>query len=383
MATANRAGSVIEVLPVSQRKLVISAVNLVEGGPLTVLQDCVTAAAAALPDWHIVVLAHRKALITTPGIEVLEFPGIKRRWLIRLWAEWYGFHALSKELRADLWLSLHDMTPRVAARRQAVYCHNAAPFSSPSLRDAWFGPSYFAFAMLYEHVYRPLIHRNYAVIVQQAWLRDRFIKHFGVKHVIVARPEGLGASTGLAPALRVPSGERGTVFFYPSLPRCFKNFEVIGEALKQLEKNPGWNGTVRWTIRGDENRYTRWLHSRFGQLRSLEWIGLQTRTEMKHHYQQADCLLFPSRLESWGLPITEAKEYGLPVLAADLPYARETVGNHGAAGFFDPLDAKALAQRMLGFSTGQEPLCPQSFPTVSEPSARNWPDLLRLLTTDL
>ena len=39
-------------------KLVISAVNLVEGGTLTVLRDAVRMAADLYPDWTIHVLVH-------------------------------------------------------------------------------------------------------------------------------------------------------------------------------------------------------------------------------------------------------------------------------------------------------------------------------------
>lgn len=367
--------------PTGQRKtLVISGVNLVEGGTLKVLKDCVDVAAVSLPDWRIVVLAHRRELITTLGVEVMALPHIKPSWWRRLWAEWHQFNALSAELGVDLWLSLHDITPRVQARRQAVYCHNPAPFWTPTWRDAWYGPDYWAFARFYGLMYRAFIGRNQAVVVQQDWLREQFRKRYGAPHVIVARPEMPGAASATPP---VQPMAQGSVFIYPALARCFKNFEVIGEAVALLEADPAWAGEVRWTLSGDENRYARWLKRRFGHLRSIRWLGLQTREQMQQQYRESQCLIFPSRLETWGLPITEAKRLGLGVLAADLPYAYETVGDCAAVDFFPPHDAKALASRMLAFTQGRSTMRAVQAAPVAGPFASDWPKLLAQLTKGL
>lgn len=365
---------------VRRKTLVISGVNLVEGGTLKVLKDCVDVAAASLPSWRIVVLAHRRDLITTPGVEIMELPHIKPSWWRRLWAEWYQFNALSAQLGVDLWLSLHDITPRVQARRQAVYCHNPAPFWKPTWRDAWYGPDYWAFARFYGLMYRAFIGRNEAVIVQQDWLRDQFRERYGAQHVIVARPEMPGSAPIAAAA---PPVQQGTVFIYPALARCFKNFEVIGEAVELLEADPAWIGQVRWTLSGNENRYARWLKRRFGHLRSIHWLGLQTREQMQKQYSEAQCLIFPSRLETWGLPITEAKQLGLAVLAADLPYAYETVGDCEAVDFFPPHDAGALAKRMLAFSQGRATMRIARAAPVAQPFVKDWPQLLERLTEGL
>jgi glycosyltransferase involved in cell wall biosynthesis len=58
-------------------------------------------------------------------------------------------------------------------------------------------------------------------------------------------------------------------------------------------------------------------------------------------------VLFPSRLETWGLPLTEFSSTQKPIFAADLPYAYETLGGHHKAYFFNPTDATQLA-RMIG-----------------------------------
>lgn len=366
------------------KTLVISAVNFTEGGPLTVLRDCVAAAAAALPGWRILVMAHDAALIDTPGVEVMAFPQTKTSWRRRVELEWRGFERLSRSLDVDLWLSLHDITPRVQARRQAVYCHNPAPFSRATWRDSWFEPKFLAFSLLYGRLYATHIQRNHAVIVQQEWLREEFKRRYGVEQVIVAHPEGsTPQQLPTVPAAPAARASREHVFFYPAIARCFKNFEVVGQALEILEKSDRWTGSVRWTIDGTENRYARWLRSRFGHLRSLQWIGRQDRAQMLQQYAQADCLVFPSRVETWGLPITEAKQARLPLLVADVPYARETVGSCDRVAFFPPRDARTLARHMAAIADGHAPFHEVHGQSPAAPYAANWVELLQMLTHDL
>ena len=55
----------------------------------------------------------------------------------------------------------------------------------------------------------------------------------------------------------------------------------------------------------------------------------------------ATALAMPSLAETIGLPMLESASVGTPVIAADLPYARDVMGD--AASFFAPADPRALA----------------------------------------
>jgi glycosyltransferase involved in cell wall biosynthesis len=101
---------------------------------------------------------------------------------------------------------------------------------------------------------------------------------------------------------------------------------------------------------------------------------------MHHLYEQADCLLFPSRLETWGLPISEAKKYGLPMLVADLPYAKETVGNYAQVEFIDVDDHRSLAVQLLAFQRGALQLHAARLSRPQEPFAPDWASLIIMLT---
>lgn len=360
--------------------LVVSAVNFSAGGPLTVLRDCLSSAAQSLsPEWQIIALVHDQKLIDEPRIRLVEIPDAKRSWLRRLYYEWFGFKKLSRELKPDLWLSLHDITPRVFARRQAVYCHNPSPFYQLSWREALMDSSFFLFNCFYRYLYQMFIRRNHWVVVQQSWLRTAFIRLYGVLPVIVAWPEvNLQAESN-----SLTTETLGKVFFYPAFPRVFKNFEIIGEAANLLKARGVDGFEIRLTLKGDENTYSRWLFEKYGQLSCMRFVGLQNQLKMKRHYMEASVVLFPSKLETWGLPISEAKVYEKPILVADLPYAHETVGTYEQVSFFPPDNAVILADYMQAYIEGRWQPAGATGVKPDMPFARNWNELWNLLIEGL
>lgn len=59
----------------------------------------------------------------------------------------------------------------------------------------------------------------------------------------------------------------------------------------------------------------------------------------------AEALLFPSLVEGWGLPLSEALAMGLPVLASDIPVFREV--GQGVPEYLDPMEASVWRARIL------------------------------------
>jgi glycosyltransferase involved in cell wall biosynthesis len=96
-------------------------------------------------------------------------------------------------------------------------------------------------------------------------------------------------------------------------------------------------------------------------------------------YSEADCLLFPSKLETWGMPITEFKATGKPILAADLPYAHETVGQYERAAFFDTKSEAQLVAMMKHAICGEPIFRSTAEKKIAPPFSRNWTELWQIL----
>ena len=354
---------------------------------MTVLRDCLRTASATLDsEWEIVALVHDRCLVEEPRVRVIAVPDAKGSWFRRLSYEWWGFDRLLDGVQIDLWLSLHDITPRVKARRQAVYCHNPAPFYRITWREAKLEPRFLLFNAFYLQLYRAFIRRNHTVVVQQAWLREAFTRLFAHPNVVVAYPsENSDANSDGADIGRscIPTALKPLVLLYPSLPRVFKNMDVLCQAMSLLP--PELKGLVelRLTLSGTENAYSRDLWRRYASVPGVMFIGRQSRAEMDNQYEHCDVVLFPSKLETWGLPITEAKARRRPLLVADLPYAHETVGTWDAVSFLSPHDPRAWAAAIAKIATGDWHYEGQTGSQPHSPFAANWPELWRLLTDGL
>jgi glycosyltransferase involved in cell wall biosynthesis len=94
----------------------------------------------------------------------------------------------------------------------------------------------------------------------------------------------------------------------------------------------------------------------------------------------ADCLVFPSKVETWGLPISEYMETGKPMLLADLPYAHETAAGSELTVFFPATDANALKDEMKKILNGDvSGLVEVPCKLLESPKANSWKELFELL----
>lgn len=360
-----------------RRLVVVSGVNLTEGGPLEILRQFVRVACAILPpEWNIVVLANRRGLITDRRARVLAFPAVKNSYARRLLFEYRSCRRMAARLKPDLWVSLHDVSPNVGRTPQVVYCHNPAPFLRMKWRYAWMEPSLLLFRLFYSSLYRINLRRNAAIIVQQQWIRDVFRDWTGgYSRIIVAHPGLRDQQLPIRKAGRPFAGK----FIYPALPRPFKNVEVIGEALRILEAGSEWHSTITLTMSGDENRYAQSMARKFRDLKTLIFAGRMTRAEMECRYRDSDAVVFPSLLETWGLPLTEAVQFALPVIVADLPYASETLGSYDKVLYFKPADAHGLAQHLVSVQNGSCKFPDRAAAPPDQPYAADWSALIRML----
>jgi glycosyltransferase involved in cell wall biosynthesis len=169
------------------------------------------------------------------------------------------------------------------------------------------------------------------------------------------------------------------LFFYPALPRVFKNIEVVCDAAKYLSDLGNKNFKVKLTIDGNENNYSRQIVSKYSDVDSIDFIGIQPYDEIQKIYKKVSCLIFPSRLETWGLPITEFKELGKPMLCVDLPYAHETIGDYNLVSFFKEDNYIELANLMLGLIKSDISFGGNERNNIQSPFAENWEDLFNLI----
>ena len=273
-------------------------------------------------------------------ITFIEIKDTKKSYIKRFYYEYSYFYKFSLDNDVYVWISVHDMTPKVKADRLYTYCHNPMPFYKPDLKELRFEKKLFLFSLLYKYIYAINIKMNTYLVVQQDWIRQEFKRMFGIDNIIVARPN--------KELSVVKNGTQSDLitFIYASQATFFKNFEVLCEATKILEDSGVVDFKVLITLSGTENSYSNWLYERYKSIRNIEWVGFLCQEKLFELYGSSSCLVFPSKLETWGLPISEYKNTNKPIIASDLPYAHETVGDYCDVAFFNPDDANELASYM-------------------------------------
>jgi len=333
-----------------RKTIVVSAVNIRKGGTLTILRQHLEELSAMSDRYRIIAIVHNRQLCDFPGIEYIELKWCIKSWVLRLWAEYVTMHRISRQIAAQdgqtvwKWLSLHDTTPRVEAIHREVYCQTSFPFLKLRLSDFLADPKIPLFTMFTRWAYKINSRKNDCMIVQQEWFRQALSEliSFPVDRIVL-RPPVVGKYEG--PIQYAP--QTVPTFFYPSTPDCHKNFETLCKAAVLLENGIGRNRfKVIITVKGNENRYARHLFSQFGKCGSIDFHGLMDKTELFSAYASASCLVFASRIETWGLPISEflSVQPDGRMLLSDLPYAHETSGEKGS--YFDPDSPQQLVSLM-------------------------------------
>ena len=371
----------------NKKTIVLSGINLIEGGPLTVYEECIRCIEKYfLENYEIVALVHNRELFSEfdSRIKFIEFMDSKKSYLKRFYYEYFYFKRLSKKLKPYLWFSLHDMTPNVVTDKRAVYCHNPIIFYDVKRKDMINEFKMFMFSKFYKYIYKINIKKNNFVVVQQDWIRKRFKKIFKIKNVVVAHPNVvIDDSNNNCKNTKIVKNS----FLYPSFPRIFKNFEVICKAVEILENKNIENFKVYLTIDGSENIYSKEIVEKYGRLKCIEFIGLQTRENLMKYYSKIETVIFPSKLETWGLPISEAKAFGKNIILADLEYAHETLGTYEKVMFFGPDDAEKLAEKMEMLINDDENMKNIEFDgnfekNIEKPFCKNWKELFDILLLD-
>ena len=126
-----------------------------------------------------------------------------------------------------------------------------------------------------------------------------------------------------------------------------KNIHTLISAFSLVrEKNPGLKLKLAGKAidRGYQAEINEAIYS--ANLESaVELIGEQTTKKLVHLYQSCALFIFPSTVETFGNPLVEAMACGTPIASSNTAAMPEILGD--AATYFDPLDAKDMANTII------------------------------------
>ena len=339
-------------------KILVIDVAAEKGGALSVLADFyqeVSAGERKNVKWIFVLST--PDLLKKKHIQILKFPWIKKSWLHRFFFEMFVAPRLVRRYQPDCIFSLQNIIVPFTKREQILYVHQPLPFvpyrfSFRENRELW----------VYQNIVGRFIFRSLKkakkVIVQTGWMKQAIIEKLGIDE---------GRIRVVPPEIRLevkeffqPNRNTLSTFFYPASGSAYKNHKIIIEACLRLKKTAGTEYKILFTLRGDENPYIAQL-KKIVSVNGLpvEFAGPLPREEVFRWYAKS-VLLFPSYVETFGLPLLESKMHGGMILAADVPFAREVLGDYPNARYFPCFDSGALADLILDMASGKIPYVRES-----------------------
>ncbi len=165
-----------------------------------------------------------------------------------------------------------------------------------------------------------------AVVTTSAWTRAELLARHRLPpdRVHVARP-------GADPDDEAPGTPGGGRLLCVAAVVPHKGHDLLLEALRRVAELP-WSCTVVGALDRDPTFVARLRRTvdRSGLTDRIRLTGPRRGEGLRREYRAADLLVLPSRLEAYGMVVTEALAAGVPVLATDVGGVREAVGRTGA-----------------------------------------------------
>lgn len=164
----------------------------------------------------------------------------------------------------------------------------------------------------------------------------------------LANPNGFARSV---PQTKVQT-EHNCDFVYVASGEAHKNHRQLIEAWCMLA-NEGFFPSLRLTLdRGCNEELCSWIEQMVEQYRlKVENAGNLPHGQVIQLYGQAGALIYPSTFESFGLPLVEARQANLAIIASELDYVRDILDPEET---FDPSSPRSIARAVKRFLCYEE-----------------------------
>lgn len=316
------------------------------GGALSILSDFyiyVCGYEDKSVHWHFILSTPQ--FLSTANVHIHRYPQIKQGWHKRLQFDYAIASKIVEKYEIDKILSLQNIPIPFTDVPQIVYLHQSLQFYDG--RISFWNKNQRRYWIYKNIVGKKIMHcigSSSLVIVQSEWMRDMCIENQLVSEdkIKVISP---GVPRGFYPMF---DGKRSSfrTFFYPASGAFYKNHKVILSASKLLIDSGIKTFRLVFTLsKSDSEGASIYREAKRLQL-PVCFVGQIDRDDVMANFGSC-VLLFPSLIETYGLPLTEAAKCNTPVIASDLPFAREALSGYSNVVFFNSCDEVQLADIMF------------------------------------
>ena len=312
--------------------IVVYDIAAAGGGGVTILNQYIEKAREDKGNqWWFIISLPGYEECSNSNIHVLYQKGLDtkgpKRWMRRFMFEHFMISEILSEIKPDRVLSLQNMTMPKARCPQTVYLHQSLQFAPVKFSIVKKEERSIA---IRQKIICGLIRKNLrkadTIIVQTRWMKKAVAKWVGIdeERILVETPSILDIS-----ANRTEQVVRDkSLFFYPASGHVYKNHKTIIEACKLLKKSGVYDYHIEFTLDSSSNAMAKKLYDEVQREQlPVSFIGYQDHNAMCIKYMERT-LLFPSYIETFGLPLLEAQKSGTYIIASDCEYAHDVLGRY-------------------------------------------------------
>lgn len=349
----------------------IAVVDLVcvQGGGYSVLNSLFKYVASGMAKQHewLFVLSRQK-FESNGYAKVIHFPDATSSYLQRVKTEWHEVNKVLDNFVPNIVISMPNMRVLGCKWKQAVYMQQSLPFQKIK-RFSFFKKEERACAFR-QHIQGCLIRRSLKksemVFVQTEWVKCALEECLHNRTVIkIGYP-----ADQIDSSLVIRAKKLNSEFFYPASPYIYKNHQAIFDAIKILRKK-GYFPKIYLTLDSSD------LGTEISD--AIECIGQQSKNQMRELYARTT-LVFPSYIETVGLPLVEARAVGTWVIASDCPFSHEVLQGYPNCEYFTPFNATQLAECMERVITGR--VVWRSIPYTGDTNENCWDKMMICLARE-
>lgn len=317
--------------------IIVSATALATSGALTILNEFIQYAS---------ILKNHNFLIFVPDNinfpekdNISYVPVAKKNWISRIYWDSYGLqkYIKNKKIQYQAVISLQNTSVNIEGK-QIIYLHQSIPFMDFDIPlSNLFNAKLWLYKRFYSYFIFLFADKNTEFIVQAKWLKkvlsDRH--HISPKKISVIKPNAIYLPSTSNPVHSTSDSFRQNCnIIYPATPIFYKNHFVIIKALKILkDKNKLRNIIFNVTfVKGSYKKFDA-LVSNYQLENNIRYLGYLTRDELYQQYDNSSFMVFPSYVETCGLPLLEGASKQLPIIASDLPYACEMLEGYNGVTY--------------------------------------------------
>lgn len=322
------------------------------GGALTVLASFIKEAEQT-PDIDFTILISNPTITSSAKnvhIELKEW--VKTSWFHRLYFEVIYLNVIYPLNTFDSVVSLQNtlLAKRIKNQKKYTLLHQSVQFYEGSIN--FFkkeGLKIFLRKYLIGSIIKLSVKNSDIVFTQTLWMKERLSQWMPKNNIKMVSMNFRQSAVSTESFDNLNWNES---FVFPAHAGYLKNHDLIIDALIWLKKKDISLPKIYFTLEQDENKTAIKLYKKvIKNDLPIYFTGTLSQEELFEYYKTS-VVLFPSEIETFGLPLLEARNFNTPIISIDKPYAKEVLSDYPNAHFFHTSsEAALLIERMLNGET--------------------------------